>query len=365
MPAASTVADQHTEGGFYPVSTALFHRRRAERLAQLLDEATGGPRHHTRNGHDEQLAGYVRLSAGLTSAAGLAPDPTPEFRASLRARLVATAEREGISATSTDDGSPDTDGKRGRHSGPVVGSGWARGAILIGLAVGTLALSGMYAASSNTVPGDALYSIKRSAESVRLALAGSDVNRGQLYLEFARNRLAEAVSVGAISARLSDLLEDMDNQTRAGIRLLTVAALERRDRTALDPVDGFVRGQQGMLAGLGHGARVRRSVDLLDRVGERSAGLRTGLACAGGTRVGQADDLGELAPTCRPAVNPGTRTSGGNSGTAPVPTDRPDLSGPRGPAQRPADPGVAGSTSPAPQSPSTSPTRGLLGVSVN
>jgi len=77
------------------VTTSLFHRRRAERLAQLLDEATGRPRHHARAVHDEELAGYVRLGTGLVRTAGVVAGPSDEFRTSLRAMLVATAERDG------------------------------------------------------------------------------------------------------------------------------------------------------------------------------------------------------------------------------------------------------------------------------
>ena len=77
------------------MSSSLFHRRRAERLAQLLDEASGRPRHHTRSTLDGELAGYVRLGDVLARTAGVHASPTTEFRSSLRAMLVATAEREG------------------------------------------------------------------------------------------------------------------------------------------------------------------------------------------------------------------------------------------------------------------------------
>ncbi|OLB74381.1 MAG: hypothetical protein AUI14_23705 [Actinobacteria bacterium 13_2_20CM_2_71_6] len=260
------------------MSTSVFHRRRAERLAQLLAEAAGGPRHHTRSTLDGELAGYVHLGAGLTRTAGVLAGPTPEFRTSLRAMLVATADRDGIGTVDND--TP----KRARPSRPMVGSKRARGAILVGLAAGTLALSGMSAASSDAMPGDALYSVKRSTESARLALAGSDASRGQLHLEFARNRLAEVQSVGAKGAVLDGMLNDMDNDTRAGVKLLTAAAADRRDRTPLDVIDAFVRGQRAGLARIGDSARVLQSLGLLDRVAVRSAGLRANLSCATSAR---------------------------------------------------------------------------------
>src|SRR5207245_7569974 len=110
----------------------------------------------------------------------------------------------------------ETGGRRARPSQPVVGGKRARGAVLVGLAAGTLALSGMSAASGNAMPGDPLYGVKRSTESARLALAGSDISRGQLYLEFARNRLAEAQAIGPNGAGLSGMLDDMDAETRDG-----------------------------------------------------------------------------------------------------------------------------------------------------
>ena len=198
------------------MSASLFPRRRAERLAQLLDEATGGPRHHTRSTIDGELSGYVRLGEQLTRTAGVLPDPSVEFRDSLRAMLMANAERDGVGATAVDDEIPEV-GKRARVSRPVVGSKRARGAILVGLAAGTLALSGMSAASTDAMPGDALYGVKRSTESARLALAGSDRGRGELRLDFARLRLDEAQSVRATGAVLAGMLDDMDNETRGGV----------------------------------------------------------------------------------------------------------------------------------------------------
>src|SRR2546423_1169478 len=286
------------------MSSSLFHRRRAERLAQLLDEATGRPRHHARAVHDEELAGYVRLGTGLVRTAGVVAGPSDEFRTSLRAMLVATAERDGIGVL---DEVPATGGKRARPSAPVVGGKRARGAVLVGLAAGTLALSGISAASGDAMPGDALYSVKRSTESARLALAGSDVSRGQLYLEFARNRLAEAGETGARAATLATMLPDMDNETRAGIRLLTLAAQNRHDGTALDVIDTFVRDQQALLGQLGDTGQTGPSAALLNRITQRSAALRAGLDCHGDATA--TDDLGAIAPTC--AGSPaGTRRGG-------------------------------------------------------
>ena len=77
-------------------------RRSAERFAELLDETTGGQRHHS-HGHspaDEQLAELVAIGHSLSAARpGVRVDP--EFRVGLRAMLVATAERDGIGRPSS------------------------------------------------------------------------------------------------------------------------------------------------------------------------------------------------------------------------------------------------------------------------
>src|SRR5439155_6905706 len=122
----------------------------------------------------------------------------------------------------------------------------------------------------NAMPGDPLYTVKRGAESARLALAGSDTGRGQLYLEFARNRMSEAQSIGPGGAGLSGMLDDMDTETRNGVRLLTDGAMDRHDPTGLDIIDEFVHRQRADLAGLGESQRVLQSLALLDRIAQRS-----------------------------------------------------------------------------------------------
>jgi Domain of unknown function (DUF5667) len=295
------------------VSTSVFHRHRAERLARLLDDS--------RAAHDEALAGYVQLSEALGTAADVLPGPSPQFRASLRAQLVATAGYAGV-------------GTAEPARPPLLNRGRVKGAILVGLAAGTLALSGMSAASTSAMPGDPLYSVKRSTESARLTLAGSDLGRGQLYLEFARNRAAEAHESGVRDTGLSGMLDDMDAETRDGVRLLTAAALDRHDRTGLDLIDAFVPRQRADLTRLGDSVRVRRSLALLDQIAARSAQLRPDLGCA--TDPTRTDDLGALPSRCA-----GTRTTG-----APHPA---------------ATTGAPAGTSSGAPAPSTGPSDGLLG----
>ncbi len=63
------------------------------------------------------------------------------------------------------------------------------------LLTGTVAVSGVSAASGDALPGETLYDVKRSTERAQLALAGNDLGKAQLYLEFARTRIQEASEV--------------------------------------------------------------------------------------------------------------------------------------------------------------------------
>ncbi|MFG1741408.1 DUF5667 domain-containing protein [Micromonospora chalcea] len=279
----------------------LFSRRRAERFAQLLDEANGGRRHHVRSKADGELTALVEVSRRLT-AEGPDVEPRAEFRTGLRAMLVATAEREGIGTPAK----PATTGVRGALLPAITGRrARARGAILVGVAAGAIALSGISAASENALPGDALYGMKRSTERAQLALASSDISRGQLFLDFARTRLDEAASVRGDQLGFSAVLDDMDADTRQGVRLLTTVAAQRSDPAALDAVDTFLAGQRRVVSGLldrpdhADRERTRRSLALLDAAGKRADALREAIAC--GLPAPQASDALGPAPAACPA----------------------------------------------------------------
>lgn len=289
----------------------LFSRRRAERFAQLLDEANGGRRHHAWSRADDQLASLVAIGQQLTAdrpAVGV----DPGFRTGLRARLVATAEREGSGAPVISRGAVEPGGQRPTTStaprSPFLPAATARrararGAILVGVAAGAIAVSGISAASENAVPGDALYGMKRSTERAQLALSSSDLSRGQLLLDFARTRLAEAGTLRGDRIAFDAVLDDMDADTRQGVRLLTTAAVQSSDVAGLDAVNAFLTGHGRAATALLDGAtgverdRARMSLALLDAVRERSDELRAALACGAALAAGS-DTLGPTPATC-------------------------------------------------------------------
>jgi uncharacterized protein DUF5667 len=310
----------------------LMHRRHAERFAQLLDEADGArTRHHSRSALDEELADLVAFGHALSDAA---PEVTmrTSARLEIRAHIMATAAREGIGATakpsvgraSVGDATAATPGRR-----PLRQRIRTRGAVLVGLAVGTLALSGIAAASGDAMPGNPLYGVKRSQENAQLVLAGSPVAKGNVYLELARIRLGEAEGVHNNSRLLLGALHDMDAETQSGSSLLLTYALSHRDTRTLDSVDAFVEVQnrhlQTLLNEIGGGANrhdVLESRFVLTHVQQRVTDVRASLACHS-TAVSRTDHYGPVPKVTSCDESTPVHTPGGTHGPSTGPTSAP------------------------------------------
>lgn len=345
-------------------------RRSAERFAELLDESSGGRRHHvahgagSRSAGDGQLAELVAVGNGLSAARpGVSVDP--EFRVGLRAMLVATAERDGIGRTATADDHEATAASETTASGKtgsrfaVFGLGGrrirARGAIVIGVAAGAMAVSGISAASENAAPGDALYGVKRSAERAQLAMAGSDVTRGQLSLDFARTRLAEATALPGDDSNFGSVLDDMDTSTRKGVSLLTTSAVARHDTKPLTTVDGFATSQQRTLSPIlgrlsdTNRARALASITLLDAVQQRVDDLRSGLSCSSISPIGS-DVLGPKLRGCATQPNNDTTLNRPNGRSGKLSGRSPEEDAPAHP-KRKASPAATDGSGPATAAP--------------
>jgi hypothetical protein len=267
------------------VSAGILPRRRAERFARLVDEAEGGRRHHVRSDLDRELAPLVDVTRRI-STVPLSVAPDPEFRVGLRAMLMARIERDGIGATAVAPVEPPNARRTGPALPPVAGTPRkvrTRAAILVGVAAGAVAISGVSAASDDAMPGDALYAFKRSTERAQLALASSEVSRGQLYLDFAKVRLHEAEQVDP--ERLHATLVELRADVRQGLRWLAVAALERRDPAPLGAVTSFVEGQRDRLEALVTQVPAEQQKDVLDALNElqqangRVDGLTAAITC--------------------------------------------------------------------------------------
>ncbi|WP_367124493.1 DUF5667 domain-containing protein [Streptomyces phytohabitans] len=235
--------------------------RRAHALAQALDE-------HDREVGEEAADGEHEQSVLLTLADGLGalpkPQLDPEVKSVQRAQLIAAMETAlaegtlGAGATGgTGDGRtvPEQRGGartgRGAHRAPPLGAlsrlrptsrlgkGLAAGGLSVGVAAS--ALGGAAAASSDALPGDSLYGLKRGMEGIQLDLAGDDADRGEVYLDHASTRLREArrlVERGRSGPLEHESLREvrrtltgMEHDASEGHRLLS-AAYERDGRLA-------------------------------------------------------------------------------------------------------------------------------------
>ncbi|MGV9885274.1 DUF5667 domain-containing protein [Streptomyces sp. NPDC003006] len=126
------------------------------------------------------------------------PALDPEVKVVQRAQLVAAMEAmllEGRGSAPV----PEQRSRKGAHrAGPLrklrprsrLSKGIAAGGLTVGVAAG--AFGGVAAASSDALPGDSLYGLKRGMEDFKLGMADGDADRGRIYLDQASTRLSEA-----------------------------------------------------------------------------------------------------------------------------------------------------------------------------
>lgn len=263
-------------------------------------------------------------------------DPDPAFRVGLRERLVATAAAEWAAQPPAE--TAEAAGPPARPPGrPWVRTRYA----LAGAFAAVLVVTGLVLASGSALPGDTLYPVKRATERVELAFTFGQEAKGRRCLAEARTRAQEiralldrsepgpggGPSTRTDAAALSGALDAMDAQTTAGSRLLTTAAVRRTADGPLVELAGWTADQRTLLTWLldrlpaANRARATDSLDLLHRVADRAAALRTELSCSclGAATV---DDLGPRP--CRPCAavpagtpvtgSPGSPTSSGSAG---------------------------------------------------
>ncbi|MGX1916008.1 DUF5667 domain-containing protein [Streptomyces phaeochromogenes] len=240
--------------------------RRANAFAQALEEQ---PDRGTAAEHSQgpAPAAVDRPEQGrmLSLATGLGelpkPELDPEVKVVQRAQLVAAMEamlQEGTAAGggAADPSVPEQRSHRGRGAHRATGlgklrprsrlsKGLAAGGLTVGVAAG--AFSGVAAASSDALPGDSLYGLKRGMEDLKLGMADGEGDRGRLYLDQASTRLSEArrlmergrsgpldhESLGEIRRALSGMQHDASE----GHRLLHEAY--ERDPDSLGPIQAL------------------------------------------------------------------------------------------------------------------------------
>ncbi|MEU9183870.1 DUF5667 domain-containing protein [Streptomyces sp. NPDC048484] len=329
--------------------------RRTNAFAQALEEQSDrGTAAEQSEGPAPAVADRSEESRMLSLATGLGelpkPKMDPEVKVVQRAQLVAAMEAmllEGTAAGGERTGPsvPEQRFRQGRGAHRATGlgklrprsrlsKGLAAGGLTVGVAAG--AFSGVAAASSDALPGDSLYGLKRGMEDLKLGMAGDSSDRGELYLDQASTRLSEArrlmdrghsgpldhESLGEIRRTLSGMQHDVSE----GHRLLHEAY--ERDPDSLGPIQtlsafsqshrdawGALRDQ--LPVQLGDVSRQVSSV--FDAIDEEVDPLRALLpqppAPAGtGRHRGASSDSTGSARSDRPAS---PRATGGNSSDGP------------------------------------------------
>ena len=239
--------------------------RRANAFAQTLeDQAAEQPEESV------EQAGRGRLLA-LANGLGELPKPEmdPEVKVVQRAQLVAAMEEMfasgGASAGPT---LPEqrASGRGAHRASPLrklrPRSRWSKGLAAGGLTVGVAAgaFSGVAAASSDALPGDSLYGLKRGMEDLKLGMADDDSDRGELYLDQASTRLSEArrlmergrtgtmdhESLGEVRRTLNGMRHDVSE----GHRLLHAAYARDGSLGPMATLNSFARSHRDSWNGL-------------------------------------------------------------------------------------------------------------------
>lgn len=186
--------------------------RRANAFAQALEEQSDqGPAAEQSEGSVTPDSGPSEATAQdrmLTLATGLGelpkPELDPEVKVVQRAQLVAAMEAMLLEGTAAGGGTigtsvPEQRSRKGAHRATGLrklkprsrlSKGIAAGGLTVGVAAG--AFSGVAAASSDALPGDSLYGLKRGMEDLKLGMADGDSDKGGVYLDHASTRLNEA-----------------------------------------------------------------------------------------------------------------------------------------------------------------------------
>ncbi|HEY3003963.1 MAG TPA: DUF5667 domain-containing protein [Kribbellaceae bacterium] len=220
-------------------------RRRAEEFARLLEDGT------------QQAPGDPELDEALSLVSQLraagAVRPSPEFSATLREQLVERAAAR-ITATPIELPGRDDEGEE-----PVVtdlrASRRRRGRLIAGVAAFAAIGGGIgsAAAAQESMPGDALYGLKRSLEAVATKVSVTDESRGRRELSHALVRLTEVeelVATGGKPAEITRTLHDFTGEASSGGDHLLAAFQADNDAASVDRIYTFTGEARSRLTAL-------------------------------------------------------------------------------------------------------------------
>ena len=185
-------------------------------------------------GQAEELAPLLELAAVLGRDGARADGPSADFRAELSRRLAEAPDPRSV--------------RRSRRAPFFSLRRLWRSTAFMATAAATVILclgAGVTYASANALPGEWLYPVKRSVESVRLAVS-SDGGAMALRLDFAERRLAEAVGSPELSGAA---LADFSHQVTAALALVdaAIAAGAPRERVAEPLVEWLIAARRELI----------------------------------------------------------------------------------------------------------------------
>ncbi|MFD6420922.1 DUF5667 domain-containing protein [Streptomyces sp. NPDC060198] len=256
--------------------------RRANAFAQALEEQSPQGAAAVQPEEPAEQADHGALLA-LANGLGELPSPQfdPEVKVVQRAQLVAAMEAMFAEGGASTGPTVPEQRPRGAHRASPLRklrprSRWAKGLTAGGLTVGVAAgaFGGVAAASSDALPGDSLYGLKRGMEDIQRSMADSDTDRGEAFLDQASTRLSEArrlmergrsghldhESLGEIRRALSGMSHDASE----GHRLLHAAYEREGSLGPIQTLDSFSRSHRDSWSSL----RDRLPVQLTD-VGDK------------------------------------------------------------------------------------------------
>ncbi|MER5746210.1 DUF5667 domain-containing protein [Streptomyces sp. NPDC002225] len=334
--------------------------RRANAFAQALEEQS---LHGAAAGQPEDPAGPADHGPLLALANGLGevprPELDPEVKVAQRAQLVAAMEamfsEGGASVGPT---VPEQRAKGAHRASPLrklrPRSRWTKGLAAGGLTVGVAAgaFGGVAAASSDALPGDSLYGLKRGMEDIHLGLASGDTDRGEVYLDQASTRLSEARRLlerarsGALDheqlGEVRRTLNGMSHDASEGHRLLRSAYQRNGAIGPIQTLDSFSRSHRETWSSL----RDRLPLQLTD-VGDQVSSVFDAID----EEVGPLQSLFPRTPDSDGARRSGTAERGtGPTHTTPSARTSPEASRDHSEAE----------SSPRPSGPDSSPAEGGL-----
>ncbi|MFJ8650385.1 DUF5667 domain-containing protein [Streptomyces sp. NPDC093546] len=327
--------------------------RRANAFAQALeDQAAEQP---DASAEPTERGRLLALANGLGNLPK--PELDPEVKTVQRAQLVAAMEAmvaEGGASAGPTVPEQRTSSGRGAHRATALRklrprSRWSKGLAAGGLTVGVAAgaFSGVAAASSDALPGDSLYGLKRGMEDLKLGLADDEADRGELYLDQASNRLSEARRLmergrsGALDHEsLNEIrraLNGMQHDAAEGHRLLRIAYERDGAIAPMATLNSFARSHREAWNGL-RDRLPPQLTDVRDQVSSVFAAIDE--------EVGPLQSKLPRAPEEKDGRSPSGTDSGPQDSTG---SGSPSYESPSAPESRPSDspakPGPSGSGS--------------------